>query len=381
MKPIVATLLCALSITFMSACGGGGGGGGGTGGSATPPTSYTVTPVAGTGGGISPNTVQHVNSGSTATFTVSANTGYFIDTVTGCNGSLTGNTYVTGAITANCTVTANFTLNQPAVQPTRAVVKLSTAGISAPIGALDVVLALPAGVSVQTVSNSTEAAPGTVVASGQAIANSLLTAVYSSSSNTLRVVLINSSTTGFSAGEFATVTCSIASGANPPATGFTILSLIAYDIDGAELSGAIGSASATLITPSSTHTRAVVKLDTTGVSGQIGAVDVTITLPIGVSVQHASNPPETDPGVVAASGQALSGSVVASTYNNTAKTVRIMLVNPSGFSAGEFVTLNTDLATGAAPLSADFAISAISVMDLNGQSIPGAGVVAGVTLQ
>ncbi|WP_156033363.1 BACON domain-containing protein [Candidatus Magnetobacterium casense] len=39
------------------------------------------------------------------------NTGYSIGSVTGCGGSLSGNTYTTGAITANCTVTATFSLS------------------------------------------------------------------------------------------------------------------------------------------------------------------------------------------------------------------------------------------------------------------------------
>src|SRR5438034_818013 len=37
--------------------------------------------------------------------------GYHIASVTGCSGSLVGNTYTTGAITADCTVTASFAIN------------------------------------------------------------------------------------------------------------------------------------------------------------------------------------------------------------------------------------------------------------------------------
>jgi uncharacterized protein (TIGR02145 family) len=39
---------------------------------------------------------------------VTPNSGYQIWNVTGCNGSLSGNTYTTGTITAACTVTASF---------------------------------------------------------------------------------------------------------------------------------------------------------------------------------------------------------------------------------------------------------------------------------
>ncbi|MCB1920103.1 MAG: DUF4214 domain-containing protein [Candidatus Competibacteraceae bacterium] len=71
------------------------------------PQTFTVTATAGANGGISPSsrTVAYNNSTS---FTVTPNTGYAIDTVTGCNGILSGNIYNTGAITADCAVNATF---------------------------------------------------------------------------------------------------------------------------------------------------------------------------------------------------------------------------------------------------------------------------------
>ena len=72
---------------------------------------YTVTPSAGTGGSISPSTPQTVNYNTTTAFTVTPSTGYHINTVTGCGGSLAGSTYTTGAITADCAVSATFALN------------------------------------------------------------------------------------------------------------------------------------------------------------------------------------------------------------------------------------------------------------------------------
>ena len=76
------------------------------------PLTYTVSTNAGVGGYISPSSTT-VNSGSTAVFSVNPNNGYYINSVSGCNGNLSGNTYTTGAITSNCTVTANFTQNAP----------------------------------------------------------------------------------------------------------------------------------------------------------------------------------------------------------------------------------------------------------------------------
>jgi N-acetylneuraminic acid mutarotase len=68
---------------------------------------YTVTGSAGNGGTISPAS-STVNAGGTSAFTVTPNSGYVISTVTGCGGTLSGNTYTTGTINANCAVTASF---------------------------------------------------------------------------------------------------------------------------------------------------------------------------------------------------------------------------------------------------------------------------------
>jgi len=69
--------------------------------------SYTVSTSAGTGGSISPTSAS-VNYGSGTSFTITPSSGYSINTVSGCSGSLSGSTYTTGAITSACTVTASF---------------------------------------------------------------------------------------------------------------------------------------------------------------------------------------------------------------------------------------------------------------------------------
>nr|WP_296748237.1 S8 family serine peptidase [Thioalkalivibrio sp.] len=90
-----------LFIFALTGCGGGGGG-------ESNPSSVTST--AGTGGSISPES-QTVPHGATATFTLTPDTGYSVNEVTGCGGSLDGSTYTTGAITRACTVAASFALN------------------------------------------------------------------------------------------------------------------------------------------------------------------------------------------------------------------------------------------------------------------------------
>jgi|GEM_PF-1669497 alpha-tubulin suppressor-like RCC1 family protein len=85
-----------------------------------------VTGIASAGGTISPAT-QTLEPGSTATLTVTANNGYNIGTVTGCGGSLSGNSYTTGTLTASCAVTANFSLVAVAL-PTVTVTSTAGAG-------------------------------------------------------------------------------------------------------------------------------------------------------------------------------------------------------------------------------------------------------------
>lgn len=72
-------------------------------------TTWKVTPVAGANGTLSPSDPQLVEEGSRASFTVTPNYGYKIESVTGCGGSLEGATYTTGVVTEDCTVTATFT--------------------------------------------------------------------------------------------------------------------------------------------------------------------------------------------------------------------------------------------------------------------------------
>ena len=98
MKNIINGVLFACLVTLFTACGGGGGG-----------TSerFTVSTSTGANGSISPTSVT-LNENDDTTFTVNPDTGYSINTITGCGGSLTGNSYTTGQITADCTVTVDF---------------------------------------------------------------------------------------------------------------------------------------------------------------------------------------------------------------------------------------------------------------------------------
>ncbi len=83
--------------------------------SAIPPPQYTVTATAGAGGSIAPPS-QVVVSGGNAQFTVTANSGFQVASVTGstCTPVNNGNgTWTASNITANCAVTASFSAIPP----------------------------------------------------------------------------------------------------------------------------------------------------------------------------------------------------------------------------------------------------------------------------
>ncbi len=80
---------------------------------------FTITPSSSGNGTISPSTPQTVNQGATTTFTLSPATNYHVVTPVGgsCGGTLSGNTYTTNAVNADCTVIASFAIDTYTVTP------------------------------------------------------------------------------------------------------------------------------------------------------------------------------------------------------------------------------------------------------------------------
>jgi hypothetical protein len=68
---------------------------------------FEVNASAGVGGSITP-LKRNLLSGSAADFTITPDAGYEIESVTGCSGSLSGNTYTTGVITTACQIEVRF---------------------------------------------------------------------------------------------------------------------------------------------------------------------------------------------------------------------------------------------------------------------------------
>jgi hypothetical protein len=99
---------------------------------------YTVTATAGANGSITPPGASTVTRGQTKSFTVTPNSGYSIADVTGCGGSLSGNSYTTGPITAACTISASFSLIPPVTYTVTAATADSNGNIS-PLGDITVI--------------------------------------------------------------------------------------------------------------------------------------------------------------------------------------------------------------------------------------------------
>ena len=95
-KPIQATLIIALYISVI-ACGG-----------SSSSNKFTISTTTGSNGSISPESAT-IKEGTTADFTLTPDTGFWIDSVTGCGGMLNGTTYSTAAASADCTISASFT--------------------------------------------------------------------------------------------------------------------------------------------------------------------------------------------------------------------------------------------------------------------------------
>ncbi|HET7842568.1 MAG TPA: Ig-like domain repeat protein [Xanthomonadales bacterium] len=74
-----------------------------------------VTPSAGANGSITPSTPQTGTRLSTIPFTLVPDAGYHVDTATGCSGTRNGNTFTTGPLIGNCTVSVTFNADPVAV--------------------------------------------------------------------------------------------------------------------------------------------------------------------------------------------------------------------------------------------------------------------------
>jgi hypothetical protein len=131
----------------------------------------------------------------------------------------------------------------------------------------------------------------------------------------------------------------------------------------------------------------LVNLDTTGTlpAGKlIGAIDITLNLPAGVTVKASPSPLNAatlvpDAGVVVLQGAAATASsqfLTASYVQGTPNKVVIRLVNANGLATGTFAKVNCDVAAGSTPTTTGFSItsnvaSTTGVFDVNTAALPG----------
>jgi chitodextrinase len=83
-----------------------------------PPVLHTVTSSTGAGGAVTPAT-QQVYDGYQFSLAVLPDAGYLLNSITGCGGTLSGNSYTTAVITSDCQVSATFSVD-PSYHPAAA---------------------------------------------------------------------------------------------------------------------------------------------------------------------------------------------------------------------------------------------------------------------
>ncbi len=130
------------------------------------------------------------------------------------------------------------------------------------------------------------------------------------------------------------------------------------------------------------YTKAILKVSTANVpSGtRVGGAQLSVVLPIGVTPSVLSGNDATNS--VTASGNAISGSLTASSYDAVTKTLTPGTISGSGFVSGEFLTINCSIAPGVTVNATDFPQKAtiIELFDSSNTPITGAELPISVTL-
>lgn len=119
---------------------------------------------------------------------------------------------------------------------------------------------------------------------------------------------------------------------------------------------------------------ALLKLSTQGTlagGSSIGGVEVTVNLPAGVTVKGDTN--GTLAGVVTTSGVVPAGSLVQARYIPASGTdqgsIKIALIEATGFGIGEIVTITCDIAAGKTVQASDFSLLGFKAVNEKGVPI------------
>ena len=276
--------------------------------------SYTVSASAGEGGTVNPAT-QSVNHGNSAQITITASEGYSIDAVTGCSGSLNGNTYTTGAVTANCQVQASFSINSYTVSASAGeggTVNPATQNVNHGSSA-QITITPNEGYSIDAVTGCSGSLSGNIYTTGAVTANCQVQASFS----------INNYTVSASAGEGGAVNPATQSVNHGSSAQITITPNEGYSIDA--VTGCGGSLNGNTYTTAAVTTNCQVqasfsinKYTVSASAGEGGTVN-----PATQSVNHGSSAqititPNEGYSIDAVTG--CSGSLIGNTYTTGAVT-------------------------------------------------------------
>ena len=137
-----------------------------------------------------------------------------------------------------------------------------------------------------------------------------------------------------------------------------------------------GGSSSSTPPPPNQPTTAVLTLLTSGLSTTIYGIEVTVVLPAGVTAKSTTTPPQTDTGVVTATGKSVGlDTIITGNYTAAASpvkgTVLINIAKTSGFGIGEYSTVNLNIVSGNTPTAGGFSLTNFKPVDDNGGDIFG----------
>ncbi len=120
---------------------------------------------------------------------------------------------------------------------------------------------------------------------------------------------------------------------------------------------------------------AQIKLLSLGTSTLIYGIDVTVSLPPGVTVKLYENSIEISPGSLFTSGSAAADSMISGVYTSASSTlpgkVRAIIINAYGMPIGEFCTVIGTIAEGYSPQISEFSVIDYQAHDRNGNVLSG----------
>lgn len=113
-------------------------------------------------------------------------------------------------------------------------------------------------------------------------------------------------------------------------------------------------------------TRKTIVLASAGTNALLSGIEATISLPPGVTIKAGAGGQVLD-SVLMASGGASQGALASGKYTPstamTRGTIKLGVISATGFAAGEFATLQCDIAADATPNLTDFLVTGVKVLD------------------